>query len=211
MRVLIYCRVSTREQGASGLGIEAQKKRCIEEVQARGWSIGLIVEEVQSAGKKRPELDKALRLLDVKACDALMVSRLDRLSRSVGEFGKFVERSQAGDWPLVVLDPSIDLSTASGRMCANIVASVAQWEREMGSQRTIEGLERARARGTFTPTPPYSDRPTIRRIIRLREEQGLAKIAIARWLTEHGVPAPNGGPTWNHRSVGNILKREGVE
>jgi len=210
MKVLIYCRVSTREQGISGLGIEAQKARCIAEVQARGWDIGMIVEEIQSAGKKRPQLERALRLLDVHACEVLMVSRLDRLSRSVSEFGKLVERSQAKDWPIVVLDPSIDLSTASGRMCANVVASVAQWEREIGSQRTKEGLERAIARGTFTPPEPYGDRTTIRRIVRLHEEKEMSFNAIAKWLTAHDVPTPGGAAAWNHRTVGNILRREGV-
>lgn len=211
VRAAVYCRVSTREQGDSGLGIEAQRARCLAELSARGWDLARLVEEQATSGKARPKLVTLMREMDLKLADALIVSRLDRLSRSVIEFGKFVERSQAGGWSLVVLDPAIDLSTPSGRMMGNVLASVAQWEREMGSQRTRDALAAKRARGEPAGgVPAYSDRETIRRIVRLRGK-GMSVNRIADWLTDHDVPSPWKAPTWNHKTVRKILQREGVE
>ena len=115
MRVLVYSRVSTREQGTSGLGLEAQREKCLAEIERRGWSLaastdrrpGIVIEVASAASRQRPELDRALRMLDSGEADVLMVSRLDRLSRSVGEFAAILDRARKKDWKVVVLDPAV--------------------------------------------------------------------------------------------------------
>ena len=210
MRVLVYCRVSTREQGDSGLGLEAQEARCRQETTQRGWSPLYVKQEIQSAGRQRPILEECLRMMDVGTADVLMVSRIDRLARSVGQLARIMDRAQTRGWQLVVLSPAVDMTDPYGRMMAQVAMSFAELERSLGSIRTKEGLERARARGTFKPLPRYADRSTIRRIVRKRLE-GNSRNAIAKWLTEAGVPSPNNVGRWNHKMVGAILKREGVE
>jgi DNA invertase Pin-like site-specific DNA recombinase len=217
MRAAVYCRVSTREQGDSGLGLAAQKARCMAELQSRGWSLATIVEEVSSLGKRRTEeFNRLMRLLDLGQADALVVSRLDRLTRSVIEFGPMVERAQRKGWQLVILDPMLDMTTPSGRAMAGVAVVFSQWEREMTSLRTREGLAQLKLRGVtktgkvYVPRQPYSDQKTIRRIVRLRQERGMSQKAIAEFLTEAGVPTPHEARKWNHKTIGIILRREGV-
>ena len=222
MKTLIYCRVSTREQGASGLGLEAQRETCLAEVTRRGWSLAAtndrrsgVVIEVASAGRQRPKLEEAMRMLDSGLADTLMVSRLDRLSRSTLDFAKIIDRAVSKDWGIVVLSPALDLSAATGpagRMLADVLMAVAQYERALASARTKEGLAALKEKrgGRTWGVKPYGDRVQIRRIVRLRE-QGMSKVAIAQFLTEGGVTSPNGLDHWNHWTVGRILEREGMK
>jgi DNA invertase Pin-like site-specific DNA recombinase len=215
MRAAIYCRVSTREQEDSGLGLAAQKARCTAELQARGWSLAQLVEEQATSAKTRPKLEALMRALDLGHADALIVSRLDRLTRSLAEFGPMVKRAEDGGWQLVILDPMLDMTTPSGRAMAGVAVVFAQWEREMTSLRTKEGLAQLRQRGVTKDGRPYvpriyTDERTIRRIVRLRKA-GKSRLAIAEMLTAAGVPTPSGGAVWNHMSVSRILKREGVK
>ena len=194
MRTIVYCRVSSREQGDSGLGLEAQRTRCLGEVASRGWQLLFVAEEVASAGamgRQRPKLESALRMLDVGQADALIVLRLDRLSRSLPDFADVLRRASTHGWKLVVLDPALDMSSPSGELVATMLMAFAQWERRMASIRTKEGLEVARARGSKIGQDPYSDEPTIRRIMRWHKD-GETYSSIARLLTDAGVPSPFG-------------------
>lgn len=204
MRTLVYVRVSTREQGASGLGIEAQREKCLAEIEKRGWTLSGVVSEVASAGgKKRPELTRALRMLEVGQAEALMVSRIDRLSRSMLGFAEMLSSAEEKGWTLVCLDPAVDMSTPYGRMMAKVAMSFAELERELTSIRTKEGLAVAYANGN---PRRYTDPDVIARIMRFRE-RGMSMRTIAETLTAAEVPTPMGGPTWSHKTVENILKR----
>src|SRR4051794_28677833 len=92
-RAIGYCRVSTGEQVNSGAGLDAQRAVLTQEAARRGWELQLVVEEGLSAKDlNRPALRKALLRLDAGEADVLMVSKLDRLSRSVKDFGGLLER-----------------------------------------------------------------------------------------------------------------------
>ena len=214
MRTLVYCRVSTREQGDSGLGLEAQRARCLEEVGRRGWQLAGAVEEVASAsGRQRPKLEEALRMLDLGHADVLMVARLDRLARSTLEFATIASRAMSKDWGVVILDPSVDLQAGpASRMFANLLMTFAQYERELISQRTKDALAAKLAREggvkTWGYRPQYTDPVQVRRMLRWHEEEGMSYREIARRLTAAGVPTPSGGEVWNHRTISDIIRRE---
>ena len=221
MKTLIYCRVSTREQGLSGLGLEAQREKCLAEIGARGWSLapssdrrpGIVIEVASASSRQRSELDRALRMLDSGAAEALMVSRLDRLSRSLGEFAGIMDRAEKHGWKIVVLDPPVDMSNPFGRMMAQVAMAFAELERHLISVRTKEGLAVVRAQNggrRVGGVPRYSDEATIKRIVRFRRDREMTPFAIARWLTEAEVPSPNGVGHWNHKTVRTILDREGI-
>lgn len=210
MRVVAYARVSTREQKHSGLSLEAQRAALTGAAQARGWTLARIIEEVGSGAdmKKRPLLTVALAQLDAGDYDVLLVTRLDRLARSLGDFATTVDRARRNDWRLVMLDPAIDMADPWGQAMAGVAAVFAELERVLISQRTKAALDIARERGTFRPGERnrYTDKRTIARIVRWAE-RGVPQRTMVERLEAEGVPGPtNSG--WHHRSIGRILRRE---
>ncbi|MFF3870077.1 recombinase family protein [Micromonospora sp. NPDC001898] len=93
-----------------------------------------------------PELDKAL-LVARRRSDQLVVTKLDRLGRSLAHLMELSAQLQERGVDLVVLDQSIDTSTAMGRMFFQILGSIAEFEHALMSERTHDGLAAARGRG----------------------------------------------------------------
>jgi len=77
----------------------------------------------------------------------IIVSKLDRLSRSVHDFAGLMQQAQRQGWGLVALDVGIDMTTPVGGLIANVMASVAEWERRVIGQRTAAALAARRAAG----------------------------------------------------------------
>jgi DNA invertase Pin-like site-specific DNA recombinase len=204
-RAVGYCRVSSREQGESGLGLAAQAEAIRQACEARGWTLAHVYREVESGKSRngRPKLKAALEQLQAGAAQALVVAKLDRLARSTLDFAEIVAQARAEGWTLVILDPAIDLASPHGRMIAGILASLAEWERELISQRTKEGLAQARERGSRMG-PPDSRRipPELReRILAMRQRDRMSFRAIALTLTEEGVPTATGAAKWAPETV----------
>jgi DNA invertase Pin-like site-specific DNA recombinase len=134
--------------------------------------------------------------------DGLAVAKLDRLSRSVVEYGLLVEWLEEVDAVLVALDLNVDTSTPGGRMISRIIVVIAEWERDTIAARTRAGLAALRARGKPTGRPAVADRPELAaRIRRMREEEELTLWQIADRLTAEGVPTARGAKQWRPSSV----------
>lgn len=86
------------------------------------------------------------------AC-TLVVSKLDRLSRSLVQFAELMERSRRKGWSLVALDLGVDTSTPAGEMMASVLASFAQYERRLIGQRTRDALAVKREQGVRLGRP----------------------------------------------------------
>src|SRR5262249_9229884 len=113
-------------------------------------------------------------------------------------------------WNVVVADIGLDLSTPHGELTANILASVAQWERRIIGERTRAALAAAKANGTKTGRPigrPSNLSQRTRGLIESLARQGLSLRAIARVLNERGVERPQGGARWHPVTVGRVLGR----
>src|SRR5881227_3673233 len=95
-RVLGYVRVSTNEQGISGAGLEAQRRTIAAEAERRGWTILDTFEDAGYSARdlKRPAVQEALETLRRGDADALVVSKLDRLSRSLLDFSGLMATAQ---------------------------------------------------------------------------------------------------------------------
>ena len=134
----IYLRVSTLRQGQSGLGIEAQRKRCEEFVKARGGVVSGEFKDVESGkSRTRKGLWDAIDFCKANGC-ALVIYRLDRLARDV-------------EFTFRVINTGIEIHFTDmpmvNTMILGVFASVAQYERELCSTRTKEALRAKRTRG----------------------------------------------------------------
>lgn len=209
-RVVGYVRVSTAEQADSGLGLAAQRGAIAAECERRGWELAEVFCDSAVSGKSlagRDGMAAALALVDAGAVSAIVVAKLDRLSRSLADFAGLMARAQAGGWNIVALDLGVDLSTAPGEFMASVMAAAAQWERRIIGQRTKDALAVRRAQGqqlgrprTLTP-----EHPTVARIIEAHRA-GAGWSDIARQLTADGVPTPRGGQQWWPSTVHDIYE-----
>ena len=111
MRVIGYVRVSTEEQGRSGLGLEAQAAAIRTACEQRVWELVAIERDVASGGsrKKRPGLDNALAACRSRQVAGIVVAKLDRLSRSVVDAGGLLEEARKRGFNIVALDFGLDL------------------------------------------------------------------------------------------------------
>lgn len=207
-RAVGYVRVSTDDQAASGLGLEAQTETIKRAAAARGWELVDVVVDAGVSGKVRPAdrpgLGRALAELEAGAADLLVVAKLDRLARSVVGLSELLDLSQRAAWGLVLLDSDVDTSTAGGRMVANVMGVVAQWEREVISERTTAAMAAAKARGTRLGRPVALPPETRQRVARLHRA-GHSLRTIATKLTEAGVPTATGG-RWHASTVAGVLR-----
>lgn len=206
MQARAYIRVSTGEQSDSRLGLEAQSQAIREAAVRRGMEVVATYEDAGFSGGslRRPAVSDLLS--DVRRGEAIIVAKLCRISRSIVDFSGLVERSKREGWSLVVLDPDIDLSTPNGRLVANVLASVAEWERDIIGQRTSEALRAKVARGERVGAAPVVVGALAERIQSLRDG-GESLRSICSVLNSEGVPTPRGGRVWRPSSLEGVLTR----
>lgn len=206
-----YVRVSTSEQAESGAGLAAQRKAVEDEVARRGWLLQEVIEDAgySAASLDRPGLTDALQRLDARKADVLVVSKLDRLSRSVGDFATVVDRSRRRGWQLVLMDLGLDTTTAAGELVANVVASTSQYERRLIGIRTKEALAAKKAAGVRLGRPSGLPKPVLVNILEQRRA-GRSLAAIAQALNDEVVPTSQGGARWHPATVRAVLNSQAV-
>ena len=202
-KAVAYVRVSTEKQADAGQSLEAQQAK----VTAYAGLYDLeLVEVIVDAGESaksldRPGLTRALAMLKSGEADALVVVKLDRLTRSVRDLGELVDRYFAnGKAALLSVSEQIDTRSAAGRLVLNVLASVSQWEREAIGERTAAVMQHKAKAGEYTGgRAPYGFRVEAGRLVRVEAEQavlaaarkakakGLSLRAIARVLEQRGV------------------------
>lgn len=207
MKVIGYLRVSTDEQGRTGHGLEAQRAKITAEAEHRGWDVHWMADEGYSAKSlSRPAVSQALAMLKRREADALVVAKLDRLSRSVVDFANTLRTAQRQGWAVVALDLGVDTSTPTGELVAGVMMQVAQWERRVIGQRTAEALQAAQSRGVRVGRPPAVPDDVLTRIHSARVA-GASYRAIAADLNADAIPTAHGGAAWHPTTVSRIHKR----
>ena len=208
-RVVGYLRVSTSEQADSGAGLDAQRTAITAEAARRGWTLVEVFTDAGLSGKtlRRPGLDAALAAVTDGGADVLVVAKLDRLSRSVVDFGLLLDRAQRQGWGVVALDLGVDTTTPAGELVANVMAAVAQWERRVIGQRTKDGLAAKRAGGVRLGRPSVLPADVVDRVVAERAA-GRSLQAIADRLNADGVPTARGFGVWLQQSVGALLRSQ---
>ncbi len=205
--VIAYLRVSTEEQAVSGLGLADQRLLIDREAERRDWTeVEFVVDEGYSAKSlARPGIDDALNRLGKRQAGTLVVSKLDRLSRSLLDFAGLMDRSKREGWQLVVLDLAIDTTTASGALMANVMASFAEYERRLISDRTASALQAKKAQGHRLGRPRTTSDEVLAMVVDLRA-QGRTLTAITDDLNDKGVPSAQGGKQWYPSTVSGLLR-----
>lgn len=196
---LIYIRVSTMEQVDKGSSLDGQVHALISEAETRGWDYMVLDDAGQSAKSlNRPALQEALRKLDRGEADFLMSVRLDRVSRSVSDFAGLMDRAARRGWGIVLLSPNIDTTNPAGRFTANVLASAAQYERELIGLRTREGMAQRRLEGVKLGRPSGVGKDILAFIVSARSE-GMSLRAIADQLNDTGAATAQGEKNGMHR------------
>ena len=139
-RVGLYARVSTPHQHT----IRMQLRQLREFLERRRWQEVLVVEEVVSGSRRRPERDRLLDAARRREIDIIAVWRLDRWGRSLSDLMLTLRELQELDVAFVSLTEAFDLTTSTGRAMAAMVAVFAEFEREIRRERVRAGIEQAR-------------------------------------------------------------------
>lgn len=218
-----YIRVSTGGQSIEGVGIEVQRVRLEAWVAAHGFELASVHVDAGISGSRadnRPALQEALDA----ACSegaALVVYSLSRLARSTTDAIQIAERLRKSGADLVSLSESIDTTSAAGRMVFKMLAVLAEYERDLVSERTKAALALKRSRGEATGGDvPYGyqlaadgvhleEEPTEQRVLAIARglrEGGLSYRAIGRHLEAAGAVSRSGG-AWHPQTIKNLCTR----
>lgn len=165
-----YARTSTVEQVA---GLEAQ----IRDLGAAGCE-EIFSEQVSSVAE-RPQLDACLKY--IRKGDVLVVTKMDRLARSVADLLRIVDLVQSKGAALRILDMDMDTSSPTGRMILTTLGAVAEFERALMLERQREGIARAKEAGKYKGRKPTA-RAKADEVKRMHQQHGIRPTDIAKRL-----------------------------
>lgn len=215
-RFIAYYRVSTQKQGASGLGLEAQKEAVSRFLNGGAWDVAGEYVEVETgkgadALSKRPQLKAALATCRKEGA-TLVIAKLDRLARNV----HFVSGLMESKVKFVACD-----MPEANELTIHIMAAFAEHEAKRISQRTKDALAVAKSRGvTLGRAGAANLRPNVEARQKVADDfaerlrplfsgmkaRGLSQRGVVAELNSIGVPAPKGG-AWQLSQVQRIIKR----
>lgn len=183
-RVVAYIRVSTEQQASDGNSLEAQRAKL--EAYATAMELEIVAFEIDAgrsaSSLERPGLQRALDMTESGEVDGMLVTKLDRLTRSVRDLLVLIDE-YFHEASLLSVSESIDTRTAGGRMVLKILTTVGEWEREAVGERTKAIMQHMKAEGMFTGGfPPFGftleeghlteneeEQATLARVVQLRK------------------------------------------
>jgi len=220
MKAIGYIRVSTEEQAKEGVSLAAQEAKIKAYCELYDLEIvEIIVDAGQSAKTlKRPGLQQALGMLESGMAEAIVIAKLDRLTRSVTDWGTLIDRFFSKQYALLSVGDQIDTRTAAGRLVLNVLVSVAQWEREAIGERTATALAHKKNQGDHVGSPAFGFKMVEKKLIKIDSEtetidlarslrgQGMTLQSIADELTRREIQTKRGG-TWRPSTLKYLLDR----
>lgn len=224
MRAIGYARVSSEDQVRGGVSLEMQDEKIRAYADLHDLDLLDVVADAGLSAKSldRPGLIGVLARLDSGEAGTLVVFKLDRLTRSLGDWSHLIDRyfGEKGGKSLASVSESIDTSSAGGRLVLNVMMTVAQWERETIVERTRSAVRHKASKGERLGQIPYgmrlgadgrslepdpADASTFALILSLKADR-LTTRRIADELNRRAIPAKRGG-AWSHSSVAALLRR----
>jgi site-specific DNA recombinase len=226
MHAIGYVRVSTDRQAEQGVSLEAQeaKIRAMATVQSAEL-LEVIVDGGESAKSlNRPGLQRLLALINAGKVQAIIVAKLDRLTRSVKDLCGLLELLEKRKVALISVAESLDTGSAAGRLVITIMGAVSQWEREAIGERTRDALHHKRSQGQRVGNiafgsrlaqdgqhlePEPTEQAALAQIHQLRRE-GTPLRGIAAALNHRAYRTRRGTP-WRLESVARVLKQTAIQ
>lgn len=222
-RLLAYCRVSTEEQARDGLSIDTQRAEIERYADAHGDTVvdWFVDSGVSATARRRPEYERLQVAIEAGRGDLLVITRIDRVSRSVSGFYLLLGALEKRGVDLVALHQQFDSSTSQGRLLRNINVGLAEYESSLLSER-IRDVKREQARKGqhfSAGNPPFGWRydrlakvlvpdeqqaPILERMYGWWLDEGASMGEIAKRLNMEGVRGRGGG-IWDYTRVAHVL------
>lgn len=220
MKAVGYARVSTDKQAEKGISLEAQTTKIKAMAAVHSAALGEIIVEPGESAKSlnRPGMQRLLALVDSGGVQAVIIAKLDRLTRSVRDLCELLERFERRGVALISVAESLDTGSAAGRLVLNLMTAVSQWEREAIGERTRDALRHKRTNGERVGNIAYGyrlsgdgrhleadevEQAALVRIAALRRGKKTLR-EIARDLNERGHRTRRGS-AWRHEYVKRIV------
>jgi site-specific DNA recombinase len=220
LKAVGYCRVSTEDQAQFGVSLLSQKEKIEQYSKLYNIEIVEVIEDAGISAKSfnRPGVQRVLSMMKQKSVDAVIVAKLDRLTRSVRDLADIIDLSNKKGVALVSVNEHIDTGSAAGRMIVNMMGVISQWEREAIGERTKTAIQYKKARGEayssryslygyekqdghLVPVPYEQD--TIGLIMSLKDSLSVAE--ICRELSRQGIRTRGGSMKWFSKVVNKII------
>jgi len=220
MKAMGYIRVSTEEQSQQGVSLSNQEQKIRAYCSAKDWEITTVIKDEGCSGKdlNRPGVQEIIKGCRKRTFDVVVTMKLDRLTRSVKDLGYLVEDVfNKHGIAFSSLQDNFDTSTANGRMVMNILATLAQWERDIISERTRDAMQFMKNSLKLIGAVPFGfnlsgkelipnpeEMETVSKLIMMKG-QGASYQKIAGQLNADFIPAKNGGK-WHPKTVMGVMR-----
>ena len=202
--VVGYCRVKVQERVPPGSSLKDQEKAIRKECESRGYELLALYSDAGSPDVRgRPALSSALSSLNEGNGSVLMVTTLDRLTRSMHVAARVMASAERGGWSIVALDSAVDTTSTEGSALVEVLAIFDEMERK------LIGEQEVRPEFSIRRPPPKLGRPStlptdvVLRIVESRRA-GATWAAIADELNESDVPTAQGGKQWYPATVRHV-------
>jgi site-specific DNA recombinase len=216
-----YIRVSTQDQADSGLSLTHQQNK----IRAYCEALDLeLVDVAVDAGytarnTNRPALQNIMQLMKSKQIGAVVIFKLDRLTRNVKDLGMLTELFEKTGVSLISVSDSINTGTAAGRLVLNVLGSVAAWESESNGERVKAAMGIKKASGQLVGAVPFgydldsngvdliANESELEAILLMKElrANGASFAKIAAELEARGINTKKGKAKWQPMTISNIL------
>ena len=216
IRAAGYGRVSTDEQAEEGHSLEAQEEKIVQHINNENWTlIGYFCDPGYSGKNlERPDMKRLLSEIERENVDAVIVHKLDRLTRDIGDLYYLLKLFEKHNVQFVSITEKIDTSTAMGRMFVFLLGIFAQWYRENLAEEVRKGMEARVKKGLHAVTVPMYgyERTEDGKLVVKEDEakwvrwifdqylQGVGTTFIAKKLNAMGI-SRNRGAKWDQRKV----------
>jgi site-specific DNA recombinase len=205
-RIIGYVRVSTEGQAQDGISLEVQRQKVEEYCDLHDLPLAEVICDDGYSAKNlnRPGMQRLLVMVAAGEIDAVVCYKWDRISRRTRDVLDLVERFEQASVALHSIQESLDTKSAIGRFVLRTLASLAEMERDLISERTKDAMAHLKTAGKLYSRPTFSDQHTIL-WMRQGHQAGRSYAELATELNHRGVETARGG-IWHASTVQRVLK-----